>query len=108
MVNNIIGNFFMRRLPELRRERELTRKEIAKGVGVTLGKYDKWEAGKALPKSEDIARLAKFYELSVDDFLGLTAEESEAIHQRLLEDAEKLLPEARKIVLEAMQSESHR
>ena len=46
MVNKIIGNFFMRRLPELRRERELTRKEIAKGVGVTLGKYDKWEAGK--------------------------------------------------------------
>ena len=107
MVNNIIGNFFMRRLPALRRERELTRKEIAKGVGVTLGKYDKWEAGKVLPKSEDIARLAKFYELSVDDFLGLTAEESEAIHQRLLEDAEKLPPEARKIVLEAMQSESH-
>ena len=97
----------MRRLPELRRKRELTRKEIAKGVGVTLGKYDKWEAGKVLPKSEDIARLAKFYELSVDDFLGLTAEESEAIHQRLLEDAEKLPSAARKIVLEAMQSESH-
>ena len=97
----------MRRLPALRRECELTRKEIAKGVGVTLGKYDKWEAGKVLPKSEDIARLAKFYELSVDDFLGLTAEESEAIHQRLLEDAEKLPPAARKIVLEAMQSESH-
>ena len=108
MVNNIIGNFFMHRLPEFRRERELTRKEIAKGVGVTLGKYDKWEAGKVLPKSEDIARLARFYELGIDDFLGLTAEESEAIHQRLLEDAEKLLPEARKIVLEAMQSESHR
>ncbi len=107
MVNNIIGNFFMRRLPALRRERELTRKEIAKGVGVTLGKYDKWEAGKVLPKSEDIASLAKFYELSVDDFLGLTAEESEAIHQRLLEDAEKLPPAARKIVLEVMQSESH-
>ena len=107
MVNKIIGNFFMCRLPELRRERELTRKEIAKGVGVTLGKYDKWEAGKVLPKSEDIARLAKFYELSVDDFLGLTAEESEAIHQRLLEEAEKLPPTARKIVLEAMQPESH-
>jgi transcriptional regulator with XRE-family HTH domain len=107
MVNNIIGNFFMRRLPELRRERELTRKEIAKGVGVTLGKYDKWEAGKVLPKSEDIARLAKFYKLSIDDFLGLTAEESEAIHQRLLEDAEKLPPETRKIVLDVMQSESH-
>ncbi|SFA70279.1 helix-turn-helix domain-containing protein [Selenomonas ruminantium] len=107
MVNNIIGNFFMRRLPALRRERELTRKEIAKGVGVTLGKYDKWEAGKVLPKSEDIARLARFYELSIDDFLGLTAEESEAIHQRLLEDAEKLPPQARNLVLEAMQSESH-
>ena len=48
MVNKILANFFIRRLPELRSERELTRKEIAKGVGVTLGKYDKWEAGKVL------------------------------------------------------------
>ena len=59
-------------------------------------------ASKKLPVR--IARLAKFYELSIDDFLGLTAEESEAIHQRLLEDAEKLPTEARKLVLEAMQT----
>ena len=37
VVNKILANFFIRRLPELRRERELTRKELAKGVGVTLG-----------------------------------------------------------------------
>ncbi|SFA72638.1 helix-turn-helix domain-containing protein [Selenomonas ruminantium] len=102
MVNNILTSFFVRRLPEIRRSKGVTRKEIAKGVGITLGKYDKWEAGKVLPKSEDIARLASFYEMSVDEFLGLTEEESEAIKQKLIEDAEMLSPEARKIVVDAM------
>ena len=55
MVNKILTSFFVRRLPEIRRSKGITRKEIAKGVGITLGKYDKWEAGKVLPKSEDIA-----------------------------------------------------
>ncbi|MBE6084788.1 MAG: helix-turn-helix transcriptional regulator [Selenomonas ruminantium] len=102
MVNKILISFFVRRLPEIRRSKGVTRKEIAKGVGITLGKYDKWEAGKVLPKSEDIARIASFYEMSVDEFLGLTEEESEAIKQKLIEDAERLSPEARKIVVDAM------
>ncbi len=102
MVNKILISFFVRRLPEIRRSKGVTRKEIAKGVGITLGKYDKWEAGKVLPKSEDIARLASFYEMSVDEFLGLTEEESEAIRQELIEDANKLPPDARKRVLDAM------
>ena len=102
MVNEILTNFFVRRLPEIRRGKGVTRKEIAKGVGITLGKYDKWEAGKVLPKSEDIARLASFYEMSVDEFLGLTEDESEAIRQEIIEDANKLPPDARKRVLDAM------
>jgi transcriptional regulator with XRE-family HTH domain len=102
MVNKILTSFFVRRLPEIRRSKGITRKEIAKGVGITLGKYDKWEAGKVLPKSEDIARIASFYKMSVDEFLGLTEEESEVIKQKLIEDAERLSPEARKIVVDAM------
>jgi len=102
MVNKILTSFFVRRLPEIRRSKGVTRKEIAKGVGITLGKYDKWEAGKVLPKSEDIARIASFYKMSVDEFLGLTEEESEAIKQKLIEDAERLSSEARKIVVDAM------
>ena len=102
MVNKILTSFFVRRLPEIRRSKGITRKEIAKGVGITLGKYDKWETGKVLPKSEDIARLASFYKMSVDEFLGLTEEESEAIKQKFIEDAERLSPEARKIVVDAM------
>ncbi len=102
MVNKILTNFFVRRLPEIRRSKDITRKEIAKGVGITLGKYDKWEAGKVLPKSEDIARLASFYEMSVDEFLGLTEEESEAIKQKLIEDANKLPPDAKKRVLDSI------
>lgn len=102
MVNKILTSFFVRRLSEIRRSKGITRKEIAKGVGITLGKYDKWEAGKVLPKSEDIARIASFYKMSVDEFLGLTEEESEAIKQKLIEDAERLSPEARKIVVDAL------
>ena len=102
MVNKILTDFFVRRLPEIRRSKDITRKEIAKGIGITLGKYDKWEAGKVLPKSEDSARLASFYEMSVDEFLGLTEEESEAIKQKLIEDANKLPPDAKKRVMDSI------
>ena len=46
MTTETLEKFYMRKLPELRRKRDVTRKEVAQGVGVTLGKYDKWEERK--------------------------------------------------------------
>ena len=57
----------MRKLPELRRKKGVTRKDVAAGVGITLGKYDRWEAGKVLPKVGDVDRLTEYYGISIDE-----------------------------------------
>ena len=102
MTRETLEQFYMRRLPELRRKRGATRKEVAVAVGVTLGKYDKWETGKVLPKAGDVDRLAEYYGLSIDEMLEITPEESAAINRQIIADAEQLPSEQRKNVLKIM------
>ncbi len=102
MTGEKLEQFYMRKLPELRRKREVTRKEVAQGVGVTLGKYDKWETGKVLPKAGDVDRLAEYYGISIDDMLEITPEESAAINRQIIADAEHLPPELKENVLGMM------
>ena len=102
MTGETLEKFYMRKLPELRRKHGKTRKEVAQGVGVTLGKYDKWEAGTVLPKVGDVDRLSEFYGISIDEMLEITPEESAAINRQIIADAEQLPPEQRKNVLRVM------
>lgn len=102
MTGETLEKFYMRRLPELRRKHDVTRKEVALGAGVTLGKYDKWEAGKVIPKAIEIDRLAGFYGISIDELLEITPEESAAINRQIIADAEHLPPDLKESVLEMM------
>ena len=106
MTGETIEKFYMRKLPELRRKRGAARKEVARGVGVTLGKYDKWESGKVIPKAMEVDRLAEFYGISIDEMLEITPEESAAINRQIIADAEHLPPELKESLL-GMMRESH-
>ena len=106
MTGETLEKFYMRRLPELRRKHGATRKEVAIGAGVTLGKHDKWEAGKVISKAMEIDKLAGFYGISIDELLEITPEESAAINRQIIADAEHLPPELKEGVLEMMR-ESH-
>ena len=85
-----------------RRKKGVTRKDVAAGVGITPGKYDRWEAGKVLPKVGDVDRLSEFYGISIDEMLEITPEESAAINRQIMEDAEHLPPELKENVLGIM------
>ena len=102
MTNETLEQFYMRKLPELRKKHGMTRKEVAQGVGVTLGKYDKWEAGEVMPKAGDVDRLSEYYGISIDEMLEITPEESAAINRQIIADAEYLPPELRENVLSMM------
>ena len=102
MTGETLEQFYMRKLPELRRKKGVTRKDVAAGVGITLGKYDRWEAGKVLPKVGDVDRLTEYYGISIDEMLEITPEESAAINRQIIADAEQLPPEQRKNVLRVM------
>ena len=72
------------------------------GWGITPGKYDRWEAGKVLPKVGDVDRLTEYYGISIDEMLEITPEESAAINRQIIADAEHLPPELKENVLGIM------
>lgn len=59
------------RLDVLRKERGISQKVLAEAVGVTPQSVSKWETGAALPDIALLPALAGFFEVSVDELLGL-------------------------------------
>ncbi|MDE6931228.1 MAG: helix-turn-helix domain-containing protein [Oscillospiraceae bacterium] len=62
------------RIKDLRTDSDLTQEEIAEAIGITQRKYSYLETGKQQWPDELLARLADFYQTSVDYLLGLTDE----------------------------------
>ena len=60
------------KLKRLRKENKLTQAELASRFGVTQQTIAKWEAGRALPEPETIARIAGFFGVTTDHLLDLT------------------------------------
>ena len=60
------------RLKELREDRDLTQREVAKVIQKSQQGYSHIEEGRAELKIEDLIRLCRFYKVSADYFIGLT------------------------------------
>lgn len=60
----------MIRLFELRTERELSQRNIAKIMNVSQGTYNNWENSNTQPSIEQLIALADFFEVSVDYLIG--------------------------------------
>lgn len=63
------------RIKDLRVDGDLTQAQVAKAIGITQRKYSYLETGAQQWPDELLARLAAFYQTSVDYLLGLTDEE---------------------------------
>lgn len=64
----------MYRIKDLREDRDLSQKEIAKVIHTTQQQYSKIETGKADISGEKLILLTKFYNVSADYILGITNE----------------------------------
>ena len=62
----------MYRIRDLREDRDLSQREIAKVIQTTQQQYSKIETGKADISGEKLVLLARFYNVSADYILGLT------------------------------------
>ncbi len=62
------------RLKELREEKGLTQKEVADAVGGTQSNLAKWEKEKIQPAADMIIKLADFFGVTTDYFLGRSDE----------------------------------
>ena len=64
----------MIRFLELRMEKGLSQREIAKLMNVSQGTYNNWENGRTQPSIEQLIALSKLFSVSVDYLLGNTDE----------------------------------
>lgn len=62
----------MYRIRDLREDRDLSQREIAKVIQTTQQQYSKIETGKADVSGEKPVLLARFYNVSADHIPGLT------------------------------------
>lgn len=64
-------NKFKDNLKELRLERKLGQVELAKEVGVSKGVISLWENGLREPNMYSLIILAKFFNITIDELVGL-------------------------------------
>ena len=64
----------MDRLKDLREDRDLTQKQIAKILGCSQTTYSRYETGNLNVLVDILKKLAKFYKVSIDYLIGLTNE----------------------------------
>ena len=69
----------MNRFRECREASGLTQKYVALTLGVKGPSVSNWESGKTTPTTENVAALAKLYNVSVDYLLGRDEEQPQAV-----------------------------
>lgn len=63
------------RIQVLRKERNLSQKELTEIVGVTTGVIAEWESDESEPNLTEIARLSKVFDVTIDNLLGAAQDE---------------------------------
>ena len=61
-----------RRIMELRRQDNISRRELAKSLGITYWALSKYESGERCPDQDLLRSLAFFFKVSTDYLLGVT------------------------------------
>lgn len=86
-------NNFSTNLKELRENKGLTQREIAKLLDISQVTYCNWENNKTEPDLNNLIRLCKFFMVSTDYLLGIESEDGRIIIQEpeLPIDENKLL-----------------
>ncbi len=67
----VYQNKFKDNLKELRQEKNLGQVELAKAIGVSKGVISLWENGLREPTMYSLITLAKFFNISIDELVGL-------------------------------------
>ena len=61
------------RLAELRKQKGLSQEELADKLQVSRQAISKWERGEASPDTDNLIELAKIYDVSLDELVGLSS-----------------------------------
>lgn len=64
-------NNFKDNLKEFRKEKNIGQVELAKALGVSKGIISLWENGLREPNMYSLIKLAKYFDVSIDELVGL-------------------------------------
>ncbi len=81
----------MIKLLELRTERELSQRQMAKALNISQGTYYNWENNITQPSIEQLLTLAKFFGVSVDYLIGNSDDFGVIKYDELFEDKKSIL-----------------
>lgn len=70
---------FSERLKELRKQAHLTQVELASKLGIVQSSYADWERGKKKPTQENLVKIAKILNVSVDYLVGNSEERTDEL-----------------------------
>jgi len=62
------------KLVALRKKKGLSQAELAESINVSRQAISRWEVGTAIPSADNLMWLSKFYEVSVDDLMGVATD----------------------------------
>ena len=68
------------RLKEIRKEKNISQGQLAKGIGVDVSSISYWESGTYEPKATYIYKMALFLNVSADYLLGIEDETGRRIY----------------------------
>lgn len=96
---------FSQILKQLRTENGLSQAQLAKEIGVVQGTIYFWENGVNEPTATYLVRLAKFFNVDIEELLGLEhfAKENQG-HLEVLKLYNKLSPTKQKLALDILKS----
>ncbi len=64
-------NYFGRQLKELRQARGMTQRALGEALGFCNQTVSFWESGRHEPDYDSLIKIAKFFEISIDELLGM-------------------------------------
>lgn len=64
------------RFEDLRDEKDLKRKDVAKDIGVVESVYSEWENGKLSIPTKRLNQLANYFEVNIDFMVGISNKRS--------------------------------
>ena len=70
MIRKIIMEFG-KRFKKYRLENNLTQVEVAKMIGIDQTNISSWENDKTRPEYENLIKLSKIYDVTLDELLGV-------------------------------------
>ena len=69
------------KLVDLRKKKGLSQAELAEAINVSRQAISRWEVGSAIPSADNLMWLSRFYEVSMDELMGVATDDKQPANE---------------------------